>query len=866
MDDSKPRRKPATYGKPNKRLPFYEFSADSFASSNPGSLATAPATSLARSHQAVSLSQEAGILQNLNGKALSPSPDDSQVSISSPTPVLSDPHADGGAMFDMVSSDDEVQDITISGSKRRKLLPGFNLVGSPKDNSDGELSSRSGRDATKPRPSKSSGKNELRTYRRTKPNAKRPPQVKTERQDDKLLRPEGDSSDSGATTPLSVTSPQQWQSASGSARVSDSSTRSSPAASQRTPKHTRIFSAATSDAGDLTSPGQLALRSLRLTPEKSTKTHTGADHDIAVFATQLTPRRGRQRLVDRLDAPPKQLGPSPSPSRTRDSSEPGNPSQPPSQAQLPSLVHESSFEVRTDNDAESSKTAENATNLRSKAKRSYAQQRSHLSDMALEEIKVSAPSKSVSNQDPLLAQLNSQSTVRSQLELDESDSDEATAGSKIKNIHELRRAGAMNRFEREIETIFEDLDASGAASKSLRLHAFIQLLNKLSRADFASRFLELGLERRLSLITLRELDVINSFFAIHALLILISIENRDQIPPETQDAVTSLALFLLKESRAISNLIKDRKHNLSKALAREISECETLLLSHPIWDDGRPSLLTPQLLALTTLSRMAKRIRTFEQSPANVSSRLIKNIVQILLESSQRLEASSVASDDRLLARAAVSFLENAPQAGPAIAAESIQAQISLGDATNIALRVASVRDIELQQAILRMVVNFSNNDPQVSSSLASRSLMQEVFSIVEKNYISLADNADIGQALDKAKLDSVILALGCLLNFVDSSIEVRQRLLDAGEPPKKAVDWLLQTFGERVEKTSSVSLSPLLVYGISNIVRLQPSTKLKYWLPSDICLCCSATCVLTNAFLHTQSPDYLASHLTSCS
>jgi len=76
---------------------------------------------------------------------------------------------------------------------------------------------------------------------------------------------------------------------------------------------------------------------------------------------------------------------------------------------------------------------------------------------------------------------------------------------------------------------------------------------------------------------------------------------------------------------------------------------------------------------------------------------------------------------------------------------------------------------------------------------------------VIDKNFLRLAKVADAGEDFDNAKLDSVIMALGCLLNLANCSAEARQALGQARISGNNGVECLVSVFNDRAGKAAEV-------------------------------------------------------------
>jgi hypothetical protein len=98
-----------------------------------------------------------------------------------------------------------------------------------------------------------------------------------------------------------------------------------------------------------------------------------------------------------------------------------------------------------------------------------------------------------------------------------------------------------------------------------------------------------------------------------------------------------------------------------------------------------------------------------------------------------------------------------------------------------------------------------SNNEPEVCSALAKRRLIATVFEVVEDHFSTLAGLAAREEDVDTAQLDSVILAIGCLLNLAECADAAREQMLDQGTGGRSLVDRLVDIFNRHVDQSSEV-------------------------------------------------------------
>ena len=806
MENLKFRKKQPTYGKSNKKFPIHQiFDTTPLSEKSEGFVTTLNSPSTLRKAQVPGTANRARDSAEEVEQSQLDSILDFDLARSMPrsTAQIID-------TYDLESSDDDTQDSGYSDPKRRKLTPQLNeeMLEEPLSATDRPMSRKietKGRTAQK-----------LQNFNRIKPilasniGSKNTTNSRVIDLDDESI--------------VAVDSPSPRRIASPVRAELDDSPPATPprqprkdaaTSGPRTPRHQRPLLPGGLDKQTVDSPSQLGLRSLRLTPGRTTPEKRDIFDEVAAFPTQLTPRRGRQRLVDRLDAPSKPSSHSPSPTGARKDTSRSSSIGGRAKIVPASLVKEASFDINLDTTIDLTSSQEYTAPV--KSKRSYAQQRSYLTDPTLK----STLDMDIGDRNDVHSLVPSQNQSEtygsSQLELEEIDDDEPTAGTGTKSIHELRRAGANNRFEREIEALFDDLEAIDS-TRSVRIHALTNLLEHILAPEYATRFLETQLEIRLSNVAIRDVDMLTSTLFTSIFLVLTGIDGRPDIPKKVQNAVACLAVTQLLEKRSLTTLAKERKANLSKLVIKDITEAEQKLLPFLAWDTMMPERVSPQLFAISTLASMTKALRLNGQAFVNSSEAFLKEIFQVVEEANSD---AATTNDNFLLIKAAMSFLENSSQTSSALGLDEPRSFASFANTLSNVLRTFGKQRVELQQICLRTIVNLSNNEAQVSTILATTPVLEEIFEVIRHNFDPLANAADADQVVDQDQLNSVILALGCLMNLVECSEEARNRFFEMGTPPRSSVDWLLDRFDLRVEKSFSVSIVPQELHRLTKLTIL---------------------------------------------
>ena len=603
---------------------------------------------------------------------------------------------------------------------------------------------------------------------------------------------------------------QRSNSGSPSAQLIDQLNRSIPSENRLAKQVSRITGLGNNNGG-MPSPSQLAMRSLRLTPEEAVR--SGTNHGEPRL---LTPSRSRRRLIDALDSPRKQSTiqqiHAKSPSSSVESFISGE----------IKTVEPVSHTVSQTNSNQTDKDDEPLLQPMPALpvvglKVTYAKQRSHLSDMVLEDLLDFAVPSIAHLVEPVAAPKASTNrsfgSQKSQIALEDPENEEDATTGAIRSIHELRQAGENSRFQGTLDSIFEDLEAAGRTGRSRRLRGLMLLTEKLLEPSFCLRFMEIGMHQRLTIHALKEEDILSSMLASCALSILLSsCKPSLKVLQQVFSAVMHLSVPLLQETREWSRLVKamakDRKQNLSGATCKDVIEFQRTVLSSHMWTTPKPTEITPQLVALYSIEiavRGLRELKDFETLlPLSMFGQLVVILEGIVSDDNNELTAPETV----LTLESTISVLEFSVlshgllEDGHNEAAERL---CILGPLLIKAELLPRERHDKVEQLVLRLIISFTNNNGVLCESLGQTTLIPAISAIVKGNFLELAEYADNGKALDEPKLESVILALAALINFAECSRSSRLSMNERDHVGERFVEWLVTVFNRRAGKASEV-------------------------------------------------------------
>lgn len=391
---------------------------------------------------------------------------------------------------------------------------------------------------------------------------------------------------------------------------------------------------------------------------------------------------------------------------------------------------------------------------------------------------------------PILAPLRS---------LQESDEvDEGQPGNSIRTIHELRQAGAQNRFLDEVNDL---LDRIGTPTQqiSMRRSGLMDLTNKMLEKSFNAKFISNGVEQRLFLHLGQEEDVICGFMMVSLLILVLDTGITPvAISQLRRQGITRMFIRLLDFSQSIVTIAKDRKTNMSKVAQVVVSQQHEKLLKLGIWEDRRPEFISPRIAALRCLDMIVRQSREAGNTADLISKELTSKLFDIIKQysSNSSVPVGSPAPDFHF----ALSALES----------HSLRATATLDEHLSVIREVlewilqfqSDLPDLT-QLLTLRLTLNVTNNDAATSGIFATAEVMRNLGCAVVSKFTLLSKFLVEDERI--AVVDHIVLMLGVMMNFAEWSATARQVFVSLHGSVPDPFDDMLTIFADNFEKISEV-------------------------------------------------------------
>ncbi|KAI0457833.1 wings apart-like protein regulation of heterochromatin-domain-containing protein [Xylaria acuta] len=379
--------------------------------------------------------------------------------------------------------------------------------------------------------------------------------------------------------------------------------------------------------------------------------------------------------------------------------------------------------------------------------------------------------------------------------------------SKLRGIHELRQAGANSRVADAMQDLVDQIGEPGTGASSSRRAALLQVAEKLRDKTFIRQCRDHGVESVMLKHIGKEADTICGYLILSSLVAFIARGPSAHIGQllRTEEAGPIFAQ-LLSIGEDIKKVAKDRKSNLSKRSQNSIVAVESLLRELPIWDGAEPSFISPRSLAIKCLQLLIAQGVLIGGDPTIFTEAVMKHLFEALSDASSNAEywdypktAPSIELCGALSVLDAHAVSVAATQGGNSEWA--IQYLPIIADVFYTSLQTPADDGKIVEDLILKLTINVTNNNLAAPSVFASKGLMPALASSISSNFnqaLILIAQGTWAEGI----IDSLVLRLGILINFAEHSGLVRQMVDECQHESREPVKELIQLFIENHRRT----------------------------------------------------------------
>ncbi|KAI1500919.1 hypothetical protein F5X99DRAFT_384369 [Biscogniauxia marginata] len=389
------------------------------------------------------------------------------------------------------------------------------------------------------------------------------------------------------------------------------------------------------------------------------------------------------------------------------------------------------------------------------------------------------------------------------------DDDAAAVGSpnsKLRDIHELRQAGANSRVADAMQDLVDQMRTPGT-----RRSALLQVAEKIKDKTFMRQCRDHGVEATILKDVGKETDTISGFLIL-SILFTITAKWPSAHVPRLLGLEESGHLFarLLGVRDDIKKIVKDRKSNLSKRGQNSIITIQNALRELPVWDGTNPTQISPRSLTIKYLHLLITQHANVD--PAIFSLSVTEHLFEVLSEATKSenyWDPKAAESIDLFGALSVLDFyavgIADVQHENTEWAAKYLPVVADVFG-TSLRMPVRDNKELEgsqkLESSVLKLVINLTNNNLKAPEIFASKGILPALAGSVSDNFTQVLTSIT-QDSWTEGILDGLVLRIGILINFSEHSSLVRQVVNDCHHDAKQPVDEFIRLFLENHRRTS---------------------------------------------------------------
>lgn len=334
------------------------------------------------------------------------------------------------------------------------------------------------------------------------------------------------------------------------------------------------------------------------------------------------------------------------------------------------------------------------------------------------------------------------------------DSDGPKVG--IQSVHELRRAGANNRFSDEMDDLLSRIGKPLATPSSLRRNALCELASKLQRKEFAGQFRDHAARDNVVKSIGSEEDIISGFALTAALVTFLSFNPAPHLLRQlTTEKIGQLLNRLFREHRDVVEISAEKHLNMSQTTKTALKHLKLEVLQMDIWHGQKPVLLTPRTLALQLLVILSRSADI--QGLEHITSDVEREVVSMAQTYSREQPPRNI---DYLLIILALEAQSNL------ISLESERYAGAIKGCLRATLDTWLLQNDTLDNTTLKLAINITNSEID-ASVFDDGSLLSKLVSSISEGLSQIQGTLQKGNFQNKL-YDELLLILGILINILE--------------------------------------------------------------------------------------------------
>ncbi|KAI1437255.1 wings apart-like protein regulation of heterochromatin-domain-containing protein [Xylaria sp. CBS 124048] len=348
----------------------------------------------------------------------------------------------------------------------------------------------------------------------------------------------------------------------------------------------------------------------------------------------------------------------------------------------------------------------------------------------------------------------------------------------------------------------------GTSASSSRRTALFQVAEKIRDKVFILQCRDHGVESVLLKDIAKETDAICGFLILSSLVTIIAkgpSAHMCQLLCAEQPGPIFARLLSIHED--IKKLAKDRKSNLSKRNQSLIGTIENNLQNLPIWDGNQPSFITPRSLATKCLQLLIAQDILIGSDPRVFTEPVTGHLFKILSDASNNTEyfdyPKSAQSTELCSALSVLNVHAVSVATTQGSDDESTLPNLPIiADVLYASLQMPAQNDKTIEDLILKLTINLTNNNLAAPGIFASKGLLPTLAASICNNFNQALTHIS-QDTWTEGILNSLYLQLGILINFAEHSDLARQILNECSHENRDLVKELIKLFTENHYRTS---------------------------------------------------------------
>ncbi|SPN98864.1 uncharacterized protein DNG_01904 [Cephalotrichum gorgonifer] len=362
---------------------------------------------------------------------------------------------------------------------------------------------------------------------------------------------------------------------------------------------------------------------------------------------------------------------------------------------------------------------------------------------------------------------------------EESEDEDTSHKGAVRSIHELRQAGANNRFADEIDDLLERIGSPRKEGVSLRRNALLEMALKLHQKHFLRQFRDYGTHGRLFDQLDQEDDIASGFALVSALLTLLTANAAPRASKYLQAGISKLLRKLLCHEEDISSMANQRSMNLSRNTRATITSLKSAMLKLDVWDSPVPTTISPRSLSLKFISVAFKS----PDGPAckdafgDLADDLF-SILRLVTEPSFLEDCSDAERADCVLVASVLQELSVGAVTSKQSDRWTEDYPVTISAALDAALQRRSSLLGSFEDSLLKLAMNCTNNSEPAASAWAQPGRLDNLARSTCTCFSSVKDAVTRGE-WDADGYNRLLLILGLMINLCEHTASSRMSLED---------------------------------------------------------------------------------------